>query len=218
MRETPGAYRPNQYDNPANPAAHEATTGPEIWRQTDGRITHFVAGAGTGGTLTGVGRYLKSRNPAVRIVAADPEGSVYSGGSGRPYLVEGIGEDFWPATYDPSVVDEVHRRLRPRLVPHGPPGGPGGGPAHRRFLRHGGGRRPAGGASGARPTTWSWCCIPDSGRGYLSRVFNDEWLARYGFLAGRGHHGVRRPGRPGPGRHPAAGLRLSRTRPCGRPS
>ena len=81
--------------------------GPEIWRQTAGRITHFVAGVGTGGTITGVGRYLKERNPAVRIVGADPEGSVYSGGSGRPYLVEGIGEDFWPATYDPSVIDEV---------------------------------------------------------------------------------------------------------------
>ena len=107
MQETPARFRPNQYANPGNPLAHEQSTGPEIWRQTGGRITHFVAGVGTGGTITGVGRYLKSQNPDIQIVAADPEGSVYSGGSGRPYLVEGIGEDFWPATYDPSLVDEV---------------------------------------------------------------------------------------------------------------
>jgi cystathionine beta-synthase len=107
VREIPGAYRPNQYANQNNPLAHYRATGPEIWRQTAGRITHFVAGLGTGGTISGVGRYLKERNPAVRIVGGDPEGSVYSGGSGRPYLVEGIGEDFWPETYDPSVVDEV---------------------------------------------------------------------------------------------------------------
>ena len=105
MHETPGAFRPNQYHNPHNPRAHYETTGPEIWEQTKGRITHFVAGAGTGGTTTGVGRYLKEQNPEVQIVVADPEGSVYSGGSGRPYLVEGVGEDFWPDTYDPSVVD-----------------------------------------------------------------------------------------------------------------
>jgi cystathionine beta-synthase len=103
----PGAFKPDQYANPANPASHEATTGPEIWRQTAGRVTHLVAGIGTGGTITGVGRYLKARNPGVQVVGADPEGSVYSGGSGRPYLVEGIGEDFWPDTYDPSVVDRV---------------------------------------------------------------------------------------------------------------
>ncbi|HWB35427.1 MAG TPA: pyridoxal-phosphate dependent enzyme, partial [Rugosimonospora sp.] len=87
-RETPGAFRPDQYSNPANPAEHERSTGPEIWRQTDGRVTHFVAGVGTGGTITGVARYLKAQNPDVQIVAADPEGSVYSGGTGRPYLVE----------------------------------------------------------------------------------------------------------------------------------
>src|SRR5688572_8360398 len=92
VRETPGAFRPNQYANPVNPLAHEQQTGPELWRQTDGRLTHFVAGIGTGGTITGVGRYLRSVAPSVRIVGADPEGSVYSGGSGRPYLVEGIGE------------------------------------------------------------------------------------------------------------------------------
>src|SRR3954465_11459170 len=107
VRETPGAFRPNQYGNEWNPWAHEQTTGPELWRQTAGEITHFVAGVGTGGTITGVARYLKAQNPAVQIVGADPAGSVYSGGSGRPYLVEGVGEDFWPETYDRDVADRV---------------------------------------------------------------------------------------------------------------
>src|SRR6266536_3882211 len=102
VRETPGSFRPDQYSNPANPAEHEGSTGPEVWRQTAGRITHFVAGVGTGGTITGVGHYLKAKNADVQIIGADPEGSVYSGGAGRPYLVEGVGEDFWPSTYDPS--------------------------------------------------------------------------------------------------------------------
>src|SRR5260221_12046827 len=100
-REIPGAFQPNQYFNAANPAAHEATTGPEIWRQTDGQITDFVAGMGTGGTITGVGRALKRHNPNVQIIGADPSGSAYSGGTGRPYLTEGVGEDFWPTAYDP---------------------------------------------------------------------------------------------------------------------
>src|SRR6478752_1707686 len=102
-----GAFRPNQYGNLNNPLSHELTTGPELWRQTGGRITHFVAGAGTCGSITGVARYLKSMNPHVRIVAADPEGSVFSGGSGRPYLVEGVGEDFFPAAWAPELYDEV---------------------------------------------------------------------------------------------------------------
>ena len=114
VRETPGAFRPDQYSNPANPLAHERTTGPEIWRQTAGRVTHFVAGIGTGGTITGVGRYLKAQNPDVQIVGADPAGSVYSGGTGRPYLVEGVGEDFWPTTFDPPLVDRVDRGQRRR--------------------------------------------------------------------------------------------------------
>ena len=101
------AFRPNQYANPANPLAHEKTTGPELWAQTAGRITHFVAGAGTCGTITGTARYLKAQNPAVQIVAADPEGSVFSGGSGRPYLVEGVGEDFFPAAWEPELYDDV---------------------------------------------------------------------------------------------------------------
>src|SRR5690242_1411802 len=106
-REIPGAWKPDQYSNPANPRSHYETTGPELWRQTDGRITHFVAGMGTGGTIGGTGRFLKEQNPAVQVIGADPVGSVYSGGTGRPYLVEGVGEDFWPATYDPSVPNAV---------------------------------------------------------------------------------------------------------------
>src|SRR6202040_3886850 len=108
VEEIKGAWKPDQSSNPENPASHYATTGPEIWAQTDGTVTHFVAGIGTGGTITGTGRYLKEvSGGAVRVIGADPEGSVYSGGSGRPYLVEGVGEDIWPATYDPSVCDEI---------------------------------------------------------------------------------------------------------------
>ena len=185
VAETPDAFRPNQYANPANPAAHVATTGPEIWQQTDGRITHFVAGAGTGGTLTGVGQYLKSLSADVRIVAADPEGSVYSGGAGRPYLVEGVGEDFWPTTYDPDLVDEVipisdadsfltARRVTEReglLI------GGSGGTAVAAGLQL---------AAGLTADDLVVVLIPDSGRGYLSRVFNDQWMAGYGFLRGDG--------------------------------
>ena len=106
--EIDGAWKPDQYSNPHGPASHYETTGPEIWADTDGKVTHFVAGVGTGGTITGAGRYLKEvSGGAVQIVGADPEGSVYSGGTGRPYLVEGVGEDFWPAAYDPSVPDEI---------------------------------------------------------------------------------------------------------------
>ena len=104
---TPGAFRPDQYSNPHNPEAHFMTTGPEIWQQTAGRITHLIASVGTGGTISGIGRYLKAKNPAIQIIGADPEGSVYSGGSGRPYLVEGIGEDFWPDAYDREIADQV---------------------------------------------------------------------------------------------------------------
>src|SRR5690242_10256164 len=103
--EIPGAFQPNQYFNAANPEAHYRSTGPELWEQSGGRITHLVAGVGTGGTITGMGRYLKERNPAIEIIGADPVGSIYSNEEVKPYLVEGVGEDFWPKTFDPSVVD-----------------------------------------------------------------------------------------------------------------
>jgi cystathionine beta-synthase len=182
VTETPGAYRPDQYHNMANPAAHEASTGPEIWSQTDGKVTHFVAGAGTGGTLSGVGRYLKSQNPNVQIIAADPEGSVYSGGSGRPYLVEGIGEDFWPDTYSPEVVDRtiavsdrdsflMARRVSEQeglLI-----GGSCGTAVHAALQV----------ASECGPDDLVVVLVPDSGRLYLSKVFNDDWMASFGFIS-----------------------------------
>jgi cystathionine beta-synthase len=186
VEETPGAFSPNQYGNRWNPWAHEQSTGPEIWRQTAGRITHFVAGVGTGGTITGVGRYLKSRSDRIQIVGADPAGSVYSGGSGRPYLVEGIGEDFWPTTYDPGLVDRVvavsdeDSFLTARRVTRqeGLLIGGSGGTAVAAAVEIG---RDLG------PDDLVVVLIPDSGRGYLSRVFDDDWMAGFGFLRGGEH-------------------------------
>ncbi len=181
VREIPGAYRPNQYANPNNPLSHEKTTGPEIWRQTAGRVTHFVAGVGTGGTITGVARYLRRVAPHVRIVGADPEGSVYSGGSGRPYLTEGVGEDFWPSTYDPSLTHRViacsdeESFLMARRVAReeGILIGGSGGLAVAAAIKLG---------ADLGPDDLVVVLIPDSGRGYLTRVFNEEWMAGYGFL------------------------------------
>ncbi len=183
--EIAGAYKPDQYSNPANPASHERSTGPEIWRQTQGRISHFVAGIGTGGTITGVSRYLKSVNPRIEIVGADPEGSVYSGGSGRPYLVEGIGEDFWPSAYDPAAVD--------RVVPVSD---------RDSFLTARAVTRREGILVGGSAGTAVWAAlevgrtlgpeqvvvvlIPDSGRGYLTKLYNDAWMADFGFLQASG--------------------------------
>jgi cystathionine beta-synthase len=186
-KETPNSFRPDQYSNPNNPRAHYETTGPEIYQQTRGRITHFVAGAGTGGTITGVGRYLKERNPAIRIIAADPEGSVYSGGAGRPYLTEGVGEDFWPANYDPSLVDEViavsdadaFSMAREVTQREGLLIGGSGGTAVAAALKV---------ASTLPEDAVVVVLIPDSGRGYLSKIFNDAWMSDYGFL--RPHHGM----------------------------
>jgi len=176
-----GAFRPNQYDNPNNPLSHEKTTGPELWRQTAGRITHFVAGAGTCGSVTGAARYLKAQNPAIKVIAADPEGSVFSGGSGRPYLVEGVGEDFFPAAWQPDLYDEViaisdeESFLTARAVSRieGILIGGSGGMAVAAAIQV---------ARQAAPDDIVVVLNPDSGRGYLSRVFDDEWMANFGFL------------------------------------
>ena len=181
VRETPGAFRPDQYSNPANPRAHELTTGPEIWRQTDSKVTHFVAGIGTGGTITGVARYLKSQNPAVRIVGADPSGSVYSGGTGRPYLVEGVGEDFWPTTFDPAIVDRVvevsdaDSFLTARRVTRDEGlliGGSCGTAVHAALAV----------ARELGPDDVVVVLLPDSGRSYLSKIFDDGWMFDMGFF------------------------------------
>lgn len=175
------AFRPNQYANPNNPRSHELTTGPEIWRQTGGRITHFVAGAGTAGSITGTARYLKAQNPNIKIIAADPEGSVFSGGSGRPYLVEGVGEDFFPAAWDPGLYDEIipisdeesFLMARRASREEGLLIGGSGGLAVAAALQV---------ARRAGPDDIVVVFNPDSGRGYLSRVFDDDWMANFGFL------------------------------------
>ncbi|MGA8296311.1 MAG: cystathionine beta-synthase [Acidimicrobiales bacterium] len=184
-REIPLAWKPDQYHNPNNPLAQSETAGKEIWEQTRGRITHFVAGIGTGGTVTGIGRYLKEKNPSVVIVGADPEGSVYSGGSGRPYLVEGIGEDFWPSTYDPTVVNQVvavsdaesFATARRVTKEEGLLLGGSGGTAVAAALAVG---------RGLPADAVVVVLIPDSGRGYLSKLYNDAWMADYGFTTGVG--------------------------------
>jgi cystathionine beta-synthase len=182
--EIPGAYKPDQYSNPANPEAHYETTGPELWEQTGGELDVLVLSIGTGGTVTGMAGYLKEQKPDLVVVGADPEGSIYSSGKVHPYLVEGIGEDFWPSTYDPSLVDEyvtvsdrdsfvTARRL-----------------AHEEGLLVGGSAGTAVWAmlevarrfdDGATLAT----LIPDSGRGYLSKFYDDNWMLEYGFLERR---------------------------------
>ena len=179
-REVPGAFQPNQYFNPRNPEAHYRTTGPEIWRQTDGLITTFVAGVGTGGTITGVGKYLKEQNPAVRVVGADPEGSIYSGEI-APYKVEGVGEDFWPGTFDREIVDEfIQVTDRESFV------------AARKLARQEG--ILVGGSAGlalhaaiqvavdSKPDDVIVVLLPDTGRNYLSKFFSDEWMRQNGYL------------------------------------
>ena len=184
VREIDGAWKPDQYSNPNNPLSHYETTGPELWTQTDGRITHFVTGVGTGGTISGTGRYLKEVSDGkVQIVGADPEGSVYSGGTGRPYLVEGVGEDFWPSAYDKSVTDEIVAVSdRESFL------------MTRRLAREEG--MLVGGSCGMavvaalrvaeRLTADDVVVVllPDGGRGYLGKIFSDEWMADYGFLEG----------------------------------
>lgn len=181
VTEIPNAWKPDQYSNSNNPRSHYESTGPEIWNQTDGKVTHFVAGIGTGGTISGTGKYLKEvSNGKVKIIGADPEGSIYSGGTGRPYLVEGVGEDFWPAAYNPKIVDEVIAvsdaesfEMTRRL-------------AREEGLLVGGscGMATVAALKAAKDLSEDDVVIvilPDSGRGYLSKIFNDAWLAKYGF-------------------------------------
>src|SRR6478672_6724128 len=189
VTEIDGAWKPDQYSNPAGPASHYETTGPEIWADTEGKVTHFVAGIGTGGTITGAGRYLKEVSDGrpegpVRVIGADPEGSVYSGGTGRPYLVEGVGEDFWPVAYDRDIPDEIvavsdsdsfnmTRRLareEAMLV------GGSCGMAVVAALKV---------AEQAGPEALIVVLLPDGGRGYMSKIFNDAWMSSYGFLRTR---------------------------------
>src|SRR3954447_11302633 len=180
--EIPGAFQPNQYFNHANPQAHYEQTGPELWEQTGGRITHLVAGVGTGGTITGVGRFLKERNPAIEVIGADPVGSIYSNEEVKPYLIEGVGEDFWPETFDPAIVDRyvtvsdrdsflMTRRLAAEeglLV-----GGSAGLAAFAAL-------EVARGIDD--PDAMVAVILPDGGRNYLSKVFSDAWMTQYGFL------------------------------------
>ena len=181
-REISGAWKPDQYANPNNPLSHHESTGPEIWQQTEGRITHFVAGVGTGGTITGAGRYLKEvSGGAVRVIGADPEGSVFSGGTGRPYLVEGVGEDFWPDTFDRTICDEIiavrdresFKMTRRLAREEGLLVGGSCGLAVAAALEVG--RR-------ARPDDVIVVLLPDGGRAYISKIFNDAWMTHYGFL------------------------------------
>src|SRR3954454_20269180 len=172
--EIPGGFQPNQYFYQANRGGHYESTGPEIWRQTAGQITHFVAGVGTGGTITGIARYLKEQNPAIQVIGADPEGSIYTSEQMHTYKVEGVGEDFWPGTFDPSVVDEwVQVTDRDSFI------------TARRVTREEG--ILVGGSCGmavwaamqvARrvndPNALMVVLLPDSGRGYLSKIYNED--------------------------------------------
>ncbi len=189
--ETPGAYKPNQFENLNGPGSHHETTGPEIWADTDGRITHFVAGIGTGGTISGTGRYLREvSEDRVRVVGADPEGSVYSGGTGRPYLVEGVGEDMWPGAYDTSVPHEVVAVSDAESFAMA-----------RRLAREEG--LLVGGSSGMAvvaalriakdlgPDDVVVVLLPDGGRGYLGKIFDEAWMRSYGFSEGSQERTVR---------------------------
>jgi len=194
VQEIEGAWKPNQYANPNGPLSHYESTGPEVWADTDGRVTHFVAGVGTGGTITGTGRYLKEVSAdradggPVRVVGADPAGSVYSGGDGRPYLVEGVGEDFWPGAYDPTVPDEViavtdadsFAMTRRLAREEGLLVGGSCGMAVEAALRLA--RRLEDEDAAAAAEAVIVVLLPDGGRGYLSKIFSDTWMRSYGFL------------------------------------
>lgn len=177
--EIEGAYKPNQYENLNGPASHYESTGPEIWRDTDGTVTHFVAGIGTGGTISGTGRYLREQGE-VTVIGADPVGSVYSGGTGRPYLVEGVGEDMWPGAYDTSVphqiipvTDAESFEMTTRLaLEEGLLVGGSSGMAVVAALKA---------AKDLGPEHTVVVLLPDGGRGYLGKIFNEGWMRSYGF-------------------------------------
>ncbi len=179
-REIPGACSPNQYANPANPLTHYRTTGPEIWDDTDGKVTAFVAGVGTAGTIIGTARYLKEKNPSIQVIGADPAGSIYSGDTPRPYKVEGIGTDVYPENWDASVVDDVLRvddrtsfqLTRALARDEGIFAGGSSGTALGAALEY---------ARTRGPDDVIVVLVPDGGRGYLSKVFNDTWLRENGF-------------------------------------
>ena len=180
--EIANSWKPDQYSNPQNPESHYESTGPEIWRDTDGKVTHFVAGVGTGGTISGAGRYLKEVSGGkVRVIGADPEGSVYSGGTGRPYLVEGVGEDFWPTAFDQKIADEIvpvsdleaFQITRELALREGLLVGGSSGLALAAGLRI---------AKAAKKGDLVVILLPDSGRGYLGKIFNDTWMRNYGFI------------------------------------
>lgn len=181
VREIPGAFKPNQYANPNGPRSHYETTGPEIWRDTDGELTHFVAGVGTGGTITGTGRYLREvAGSSVRIIGVDPEGSIYSGDDIHGYDVEGVGEDFWPPAFDPTLVDAYERvsdaesfAMTRRLArEEGLLVGGSSGMAVVGALRV---------ASDLPADAVVVVVLPDHGRGYLSKIFDDEWMTARGY-------------------------------------
>ncbi len=191
-RDIPGAFKPDQYWNMENPAAHERTTGPEIWRQTAGRITHLVASVGTGGTISGTAHYLKARNPAIRVIGADPEGSVLSGDTARSYLTEGVGEDFVPGTHDPAVIDrwvrvsdrDAFAMARRITREEGILAGESCGTAMLAALDE------AARLVREEPDTAKDAVLvvilPDGGRNYLSKLYNDEWMRTHGLLATTG--------------------------------
>ncbi len=187
-REVPNAFQPNQYFNPMNPKTHYESTGPEIWRQTGGEITHFVAGVGTGGTISGTARFLKEQNPEIKVVGADPEGSIYTQPDDiHTYKVEGVGEDFWPGTIDPSLIDRWIKVTDKDSFT-----------VARRLTREEG--ILVGGSCGMAawaalevakeiddPDALVVVLMPDSGRGYLSKIYNDDWMRENGFLSRLGH-------------------------------
>jgi cystathionine beta-synthase len=182
-KEIPGAFKPNQYSNMKNPESHYQTTGPEIWEQTDGKITHFVAGMGTGGTISGVAKYLKEKNSNVKIIGADPYGSLYSGDEAKPYKVEGIGEDFIPETINLDIIDDMvtvydkesfvmtRRLAREEGILVGGSCGSAVAAAVKYVEQH-----------DLDENQVIVTLLPDSGRSYLSKIFSDDWMKENGFL------------------------------------